>query len=610
MLLACDVIADHFGASSQRVGRALLLRGPSSVQDILRFVASECEIDDEPLSFQQVRNSLLVLLQHGVATSKPHPMVANDTAMSSVMHVYSIDIRDVLARLHYPHYLEHVFHAFSLEKGKLYGAMAFQLLQAILCEGRLSEAVALSRAKKGLQQQPISDQFVFTDEQLGEVFRLLTNAGLLRSYTAYEQLDTPAGDALAPPPLADSVPARPANGAASEEQAAAASRKRKAGEDLPGPGGMDGSGAVNGSGESSHTAPAASATAPAQNAAIWGCHRRNLDMCLCKDVVCRLVEETHGATVAQVLHCVLHGVSRTPNDDLAVAVQWLTFTQVEARSKELGFFALSRDVVREREKLNKALTFLKSQSDHLITERQSAAPPSLTASSSAGRAKGKGRSNPKTAAAAQAENDVVETAREWCVEWESVRRVLVKAVSSRYIRDQFGVSGLRIFNLLNDRWPPQKLEEQQIFNTCMVPAEVGREVLYRMCCRHILKWQEVPKTQISLTASFWLYHVDPYSVWMVMLKNYMQTVLNIRISLRRTSARLAPLEEAARFAGVQADAGGRGPASATTTGLGPQERRTLLAGRQLEDALERSFISLDPAVLILTNFSTLPAGTS
>lgn len=151
-------------------------------------------------------------------------------------------------------------------------------------------------------------------------------------------------------------------------------------------------------------------------------------------------------------------------------------------------------------------------------------------------------------------------------------------------------------------------------STCMISVEEGREVLNKMARRGVVKWQEVPKSATApLAASFWLYYVDPYSVWVLMLKNFLQAVLNLRICGRKWSARLAPLEEAdalSRTAARLAARHGAGAGSATTTGLGPQEKKMLHDGRRVEDALERSCLSLEVALLVLTCFSQLAEGSS
>merc|ERR1712060_944728 len=99
-----------------------------------------------------------------------------------------------------------------------------------------------------------------------------------------------------------------------------------------------------------------------------------------------------------------------------------------------------------------------------------------------------------------------------------------------------GTVGLRIFNLLNERWPPQRLEDKDIFQTRMVPHEEGREVLNEMVCRHMVSWQEVPRSAASststLASSFWLYYVDPRRVDLALVQNSIQAILNMRVRFR------------------------------------------------------------------------------
>merc|ERR1712139_151261 len=81
---------------------------------------------------------------------------------------------------------------------------------------------------------------------------------------------------------------------------------------------------------------------------------------------------------------------------------------------------------------------------------------------------------------------------EYAVEWSQARKLMLQAVISQLIRDEFGLAGLRIYNLLNENdRTPQKWEDTRIFRTCMVPPDQGADVLNKMTLRHIVKWQEV-----------------------------------------------------------------------------------------------------------------------
>eukprot|EP00913_Durusdinium_trenchii_P018203 g17101.t1 len=71
---------------------------------------------------------------------------------------------------------------------------------------------------------------------------------------------------------------------------------------------------------------------------------------------------------------------------------------------------------------------------------------------------------------------------------------------SQLIRDRFGQVGLRIFNLLQEGDPPQKLEENHIFNICMIPLQEGREILQSMVKHSVLNLQQVQAEESVETA--------------------------------------------------------------------------------------------------------------
>lgn len=475
VLLAREILSD-FGASVQRVGRVLLEHGTLSVQDLLRVSARTCSVDEEPLTFLEVRNALQLLLQHGVATSRPHHFVANDESMSSVMHTYSLDARDVLGRLRFPHYLEHVLHHYHLQcNDELKGHMANQLLLIVLFDGRVSEEAATAKALAALRRR--YPQVDVDLESMKAMFRRLVGDCLLRSYMplchstaelpaqescAKEGAAAPAGAPAtssttpAPAPLTDAPP--PVDGqlvAAPEAQASAdAAGKRKL--------------ADNGDDGPSRKV----ARTEAEDAPFFGFNRRNLDLRLCKDIIVRVVEDRQPLFVAQVFRCALDGIKLSPSEDthhLQVSTEWMRFPQLEAKTKEMGFVPAGGDPKRQRDQLQKALTILSVSQDQLLKMRHAPLIHEGAASRATTRKRGSAAARAAAAKAAAeaaplADGSEADT-KEWAVEWENVRRALVKAVTSRYMKDQFGVNGHRIYNLLTDRSPPQKLEATRTWSS-------------------------------------------------------------------------------------------------------------------------------------------------
>merc|ERR1712054_445823 len=99
--------------------------------------------------------------------------------------------------------------------------------------------------------------------------------------------------------------------------------------------------------------------------------------------------------------------------------------------------------------------------------------------------------------------------------------------------------------MLNEQPVPQKIEETQIFQECMVPVPAGRELLHQMTRRHIIQWQEVAKSQASRGPdfnSFWLYYVDRQHVHMAILHDVFQAILNLRIRFRTEVQKTVHLE--------------------------------------------------------------------
>jgi len=329
-----------------------------------------------------------------------------------------------------------------------------------------------------------------------------------------------------------------------------------------------------------------SADAPKQSelAPVFRFNRPVLDLCVAKSLICRLVEERVSSHAAQVVATLLTGVQPRHGGGRGVDVAYMGHSQINKLMYELGFHQAGRDPEREKQKLRRVLDLLAAHKDGLVKRRN--LQPSVAAPAAAGSEGGGGRSS-RRGAAAQAPAPVAqhnEAISEWCMDWQRARKLLIDAATSQLIRDQFGVVGLRMFNLLNESNPPQRLEEWQIFSTCMVPPTDGREVLNAMVRRSVVNWQEVPRSSsLPLVTSYWLYYVDRRRLESALVWNVLQAILNLRVRFRQEMAKGAALESRANS-------------------LTKRERHMLFAGRRVEDILERSYLVLDAGLLVFREF--------
>jgi len=562
--LAAEVLRDHFGDIVERVGLVMLERGPLSVQDLLRFGGiPSCSGSDsmlvEPLTFQQVRNALLTLVQHGVVRTKPRVEVASSDSVRSMLQVYSIDIEEVFARMRFPHFLEYV--------RATYGDVAQELLFTALKYGRVTVSMIKTEAREALENVSVADvaeelKRLLEDHILHVVSPFGSAVGGPVAAAAGTTGPVASASASGQAPLLQSGGSVPSSAAA----VPAESRKRKVADEDQQLAAWDSAG-----------------DAPKKiRESVYRYDRGTLNLCMCKSLICRVVEERTNSHAAQVLTTIMTAVQPNsadadkPAEGRGVSVQYMSLEAVEQKMKDLGHHQQGRDPEREREKLRKVLDLLSAHKDSLVSRRRVAGPPSSF----------KAVKKDNRGSAADAVRRVVEGAAqcEWAMDWQGARRLLLSATTSQLIRDQFGTLGLRIFNLLKERNPPQKLEEKDIFSICMVPPEEGREVLNAMVQRCVVSWQEVPRSpNTPLSASYWLYYVDRRRVELTMLQSVLQAALNLRVRFASESAAVEPLES-------------------RRDSLSARERAALHEGRRIEDILERSFLVLDAAVLVFRSF--------
>eukprot|EP00930_Biecheleria_cincta_P104685 TRINITY_DN97071_c0_g1_i1.p1 TRINITY_DN97071_c0_g1~~TRINITY_DN97071_c0_g1_i1.p1 ORF type:complete len:527 (-),score=121.50 TRINITY_DN97071_c0_g1_i1:28-1608(-) len=334
--LAVDVLEEQFGVNVGKVGSVLLERGRLSVEEILLFVRQMPELDEEPLSFQQVRNAMLVMVQHGLVEFEP----IMQAGKSSVLHVYSIKIEEIIARLRYPHFMEYV--------DWRYGSLAMELLFAVLRYGRASGGVAVSEA---------CDSYVTpkgekaTPEEAETLLRQLVTERVLRPVKACSS-SAPAE------PLASASPKRAAQDSDS--------RKRKLE-------GMEETDEAD-RGPADKVPPIEQSVVLAAKQqvkdTIYCCDRRSLQLCLWKNALCRLAEEKYSPAIAKVFLATLSSVT------LDQPSRWMQFNEIEEQMQKLESTG-GRDPQRMREKLRQTLDSLSMTSDSLLRRRSLASDPSL-----------------------------------------------------------------------------------------------------------------------------------------------------------------------------------------------------------------------------------------
>eukprot|EP00747_Dinoflagellata_sp_TGD_P207189 gnl/TRDRNA2_/TRDRNA2_80787_c0_seq1.p1 gnl/TRDRNA2_/TRDRNA2_80787_c0~~gnl/TRDRNA2_/TRDRNA2_80787_c0_seq1.p1 ORF type:complete len:617 (+),score=82.57 gnl/TRDRNA2_/TRDRNA2_80787_c0_seq1:111-1853(+) len=574
ILLAADILKDHFGGVVERVGTTLLERGELSLQDIIRFLQADGgkwgdprNFTEEPLGFKRVRNALLVLVQHGCVSVRPDPRAtaaAGDEAARAVPQLYEASIHAILTRARYPQFLEYV--------RTTRGDMAYNLLFVVLKFGRVSASVAIAQAHREMAEQAARKAMRHRGspatvpptaprlDELEQELHNLSNERYIRAISPFIGSDSQADK---------------------DWQPVDRKRKRDAADD--------------GATPAASTLVEFSADA-ASRQAVYCCDVPMLNLCLCKHQLVRYMEAHVGSSMAaQAVSALLSGTAPPEEGQKRVATTWMDFESIHRAMEQIPGGRPGRDPARDKEKLRKLLDLLSSSddsSDSLVKKRvvevtvntPSIGLNGMAALDESSRGRSVGRSRPRGAADAHAQAGyMTEQQFEWAVDWVQARRVVLRATFSLLIRDQFGPIGLRIYNLLNENQVPQKLDENQIFSACMVPANEGREVLNAMVRSHIVQLQEVPKGGLApLGMNFWLYYVNRNRLETALLRRAFHAILNLRIRFREESARTAHLESRPE--------------------LSAEERSKLNAGRRTEDILEQSFLALDAVILAYRHF--------
>lgn len=523
--LAADILEDNFGGAAKRVGTVLLERGALSLQNLIRFVNEDEGVDVGRLRFVEVRNTLLTFVQHGLVVAKSSLPSEADSSRA-IPQLYSMNLDEVLSRLHFSAFTEYVLWIF--------GEIPFQLVCVILMHGRAARSFMISEVQKRVKDD-VSEEDITTDLQ-----------GLLS-----------VGLVCLVPPLFVSE-AGGASQAKADEDHQPGRRKRMLGEDPQ------------------EQQQLQAAQRPQDKDMVYTFSRSAFNLCLVKNLLCRIIEErTNQPFAGKVLAALLTSV-RPAETGNRVNTDYMTLQDIKARMREMGLIEAQGRDHKTDEDAQKLIRYL-----NLLGPENRGQPEEE------GVRLLKRRYLRSTATAVGGPPS--EDCAAWAVDWSYASKTLMNAVTSHLIRDQFGVSGFRIFNLLNERTPPQKLEEAQIFRSCMLAHDTGREILNQMCRRHILQWQEVAKgggaRDQPMYGSFWLYYVDRKHVEMSVMHDVLQAILNLRVRFRTEVQKTVHLE---------------GRPRSLTSG----ERSTLLKSYRSQDVLERSFLVLDSVLLVFRHFVT------
>ncbi|CAE7491759.1 polr3c [Symbiodinium natans] len=516
--LAVDLLQDAFGDVVAKIAGMLLERGQLTIREILAFGKEE-SFDDEELPFQQVRNAMLVLTQHGLVNC--HPFRQSQDGKCHVQ-VYALDIDEVLARVRFPQYLEYV--------RRKYGEQGQELLEVVLKFGRAAQQVLLDEAASASG---------ISAEILEETLKNLVTERILRPVDA--------GDRTLNERVQAGPTASPFSVSRGKAQGSQASRGAKAPRPEERKRRLEVDDLIAGTPEPiKDEEPAKEEPAKEVKQAVYRFDRVNLDLCLRKAALCRLVEEQLGDNEAMAMFALLHFVVLNHSGE-GVTTKYADLEEIYARYLGLAK-SEGRDPSRVKEKLRGNLDRLATHKDQLLRKRVSAVKDADMS--------------------------------EWIVDWDRACECLRSMALSQLVRDRFGKIGLRIFNLLLEENPPQKLEEGQIFKIAMIPILDGRELLQAMARSCVLSWQQVARSSDGAVAnSVWLYYVDMRRVVPSMLDLAYNSILNLRIRFRAESARVAPMESRA-------------------LSLGSRGRQSLRMGRRKEDLLERSFLVLDAVPLL------------
>lgn len=533
--LARDILNDHFGPVVEQVGRVLLCHGPLPLREITRFqrLQADDNPDQECLTSAQVRNSLIVLVQHN--------LVVPDNVKTSELSKYRLDVDEILCRIRFPQFLELVRH-------KL-GTVAQKVMFAVMKNGKatLNHIVDKSGGQKS------------KEKILVEVQKLLEVGWLRRS----QEWDTVTRAPVTSPDKDGKPLKRPR---------LQAERIEAKPEEI----------------ENEHE--------------VYTTNKWGLNLGLCKNLLLRYIEESldQGSECARVVSALMEGVrlkgsAENPSEVWVQHLKVKEIVEIYSNSFLVGQAdESSRHSKEEIEKQIRKLLELMYNQSGLVKKRipleQPEAVPIANATPPRSRARKKVNDGEANGAIVPSHENFQQYLSEWAIEWGATRKILWKQTTSNLIREQFGVIGLRIFNLLAEEDVPQKYEERDICQICMIPANNGREILNKMVQKNLVSWQEVPRTtsaSSSIGNSLWLYYINRKRVDRVLQAMILKGMLNLRIRFGVEHGKTEKLENRRQ-------------------GLNEELREELQRGRQAEDILERGYLTLDAAMLIFRHLPLEP----
>ncbi|KAJ7974182.1 DNA-directed RNA polymerase III subunit RPC3 [Quillaja saponaria] len=139
--LAVHVITNHFGNLVANVCEYLLRKGPLTLEELVRFTE---------LTSEQVKNSLLVLIQHNCVQAYSHEEEGGSTTAAKANTKYLAIFDNILHRLRFPKFLAIVTQKLDKE--------CVELLEGLLQDGRLTTKQMVARAsQRGLGEDVVRD---------------------------------------------------------------------------------------------------------------------------------------------------------------------------------------------------------------------------------------------------------------------------------------------------------------------------------------------------------------------------------------------------------------------------------------------------------------------
>jgi len=320
--LAEDILTDHFGDVVGRVGVVLLERGPLAMSELIRFTSESKNFTDEPLKFPQLRNALLVMLQHCILSTRPHPQ-AQTVGLPLVPQIYTIHISQILCRCRFPRYLEVI--TWTHGKPGQVTQVAPQMLLTVLSHGRMQQSMAIATTKRKDDE--------ITTKEAGDALKALVKDRLVVTVSPYVTADE------------EPSPSEGQNGTDKKEELTSPDVKR----------------------QKISSSEAASPLQVAIADPVLCLNRRALNLLLHKKLLERIVEHRAGQRAAQAMSILLMRVA-LPENGAPIKGEYFRWEEICEYWQKL-FHDPGRNPERELDGLKQVLETLKKETKGAVRKR-------------------------------------------------------------------------------------------------------------------------------------------------------------------------------------------------------------------------------------------------